>query len=719
MSFLDGASLDPQTTPWAPKVPLAPAPDTPPAPAQKPVVAAMQSQAPDAKAARITPETHPHFFEAPKAASGNDYFATVRKRESGGNDLAWNGVAAGRYQFTPQTWLGVAAAHPELGLKPEDIWNGEKQEAAMRAHTADNTRVLESQGLKATPGNLYMLHFLGAGGGPAFLKAVEVDPALSGASLFPKEAKYNPTIFFDQSGRPRNLGQIYGLMTKDFGGAAAPSAAPEPTETALAPPSATPLIEGRAADESPELPPLPPGAKPITDAQDIAVPEIPPLPPGAKPITTEDAYQQDLGKGPYEAEAEKSKNAPPAGLVKQFGEAKAREMWKDPLVRSSIAVSNATEGALPGGEVGSEFGNVVGAVQMPFGLAENVPGPVGQGASEVNHALNQVGDPAAREQGTIAAQMVPLAKGAAAVKAGATTALEGGGGFANWVKSLASGARGGGVAAASNPTGETDPDKRVKEKMGDVAERTVEGAAIGGAVPAVAGAAKWISKEAASAWGKTVEKAKEELRTGVNAETGKVLTEAERAAREADVQAGTEKLKAAMHEAEAARIEKARQQTEDSAKVRAEKGRDTAAADDPEAAARLKVQVAARMRDRVRDAERVARETTEAEAKAKAAHAETEVKAPAAEQEAKQRAEAARQSVIDKHAEGKTAAPEDVGADLHKTAVEDMKALKDERSEKSGFDKAVKSDGGVPSVPTGQFIEEASELWPNDRQRRR
>ena len=84
----------------------------------------------------------------------------------------------------------------------------------MRALTADNARVLESQGLKATPGNLYMLHFLGAGGGPAFLKAAEVDPTLSGASLFPKEAKYNPTIFFDQSGRPRNLGQIYGLVTR-------------------------------------------------------------------------------------------------------------------------------------------------------------------------------------------------------------------------------------------------------------------------------------------------------------------------------------------------------------------------------------------------------------------------------------------------------------------------------------------------------------------------
>ena len=428
MSFLDGASLDPQTTPWAPKVPLAPTPADPPAPAQKPVVAAMQSQAPDAKAARITPETHPHFFEAPQAASGNDYYATVRKRESGGNDLAWNGVAAGRYQFTPQTWLGVAAAHPELGLRPEDIWNGEKQEAAMRALTADNARVLESQGLKATPGNLYMLHFLGAGGGPAFLKAAEVDPTLSGASLFPKEAKYNPTIFFDQSGRPRNLGQIYGLVTKDFGGAAAPSAAPEPTETALAPPSATPLIEGRAAGKSPKSRRCRPASSRSRPRKASPCPRSRRFRRASSRSRPKGPINRISARGPSRRN-EKSKNAPPAGLVEQFGEAKAREMWKDPLVRSSIAVSNATEGALPGGEVGSEFGNVVGAVQMPFGLAENVPGPVGQGASEVNHVLNQVGDPAAREQGTLAAQNIPLAKGAAAVKAGATTALEGGGSF--------------------------------------------------------------------------------------------------------------------------------------------------------------------------------------------------------------------------------------------------------------------------------------------------
>ena len=52
---------------------------------------------------------------------------------------------------------------------------------------------------------------------------------------------------------------------------------------------------------------------------------------------------------------------------------------------------------------------------------------------------------------------------------------------------------------------------------------------------------------------------------------------------------------------------------------------------------------------------------------------------------------------------------------IHKTAVEDMAALKKERSEKSGFNKAVKSDGGKPSVQTGQFIKEARRLAETTR----
>ena len=54
--------------------------------------------------------------------------------------------------------------------------------------------------------------------------------------------------------------------------------------------------------------------------------------------------------------------------------------------------------------------------------------------------------------------------------------------------------------------------------------------------------------------------------------------------------------------------------------------------------------------------------------------------------------------------------PEALGEQVHETAVADMEKLKAERAEKSGFDKAVKSDGGAPSVPTGKFAAEAKAL---------
>lgn len=620
MNFIDGATLDP-ATPWAPKVPLAPAPTEAPA------------APPEQKSSRITPETHPHFFKAegPSASTVGDYFSTVRRRESAGNDLAWNGVAAGRYQFTPQTWLGVAAAHPELNLRPEDIWSGEKQEAAMRAHTADNARILEEHGLKADPGNLYVVHFLGSGGGPKFLKAMEVDPGANAAALFPREAKYNAPIFFEKDGRPRSLGQVYAAVTKDFGGVSLPSAQP-------AAQGEQPLIEGRAAEVAPaapegEIPPLPAGIKPIEAAVEMPVGDIPPLPAGVKPILTDAAYRQDIHKSPYEVEAERKPDDPPEGLIQQFGEAKAREMWKDPTVRESVAISNATEGYLPGGRVGSEVGNVIGAVQMPFGLAENVPGPIGQGAAEANKFLSRFGDPDARHQGTLAAQLIPIGAGAGAAARGAKSMFEEGPTFAKWAESAIEGGRSAGIAAASTPTGETDPARRAKEKLGDVAVGATTGAALGGAVPGVVGVAKWVGKELGSASGKAARKAAEELRTGVNAETGKVLTEAERAERVATEREGLEKLKA-----------------------------------------------------------------------------ELEERATGAQEKKAAGAEAARQGVIEKHAAGPTSTPEAVGEQIHETAVKDMEALKKERSEKSGFEKAVKSDGGAPSVPTGQFIGDSKRL---------
>lgn len=161
----------------------------------------------------------------PANGPGNDYYAITRKLESGGNDNAVSRnpttgapIAYGRYQFTAGTWRGLGIAHPELGLTGENILDPDKQEAAIRAFTGDNAKILTSQGMEASPANLRMMAFLGAGGGPQFLKAMQTNPDAPAAAMFAREAQANPTIFY-ANGQPRTMAQVYGLLTKAVGGA--------------------------------------------------------------------------------------------------------------------------------------------------------------------------------------------------------------------------------------------------------------------------------------------------------------------------------------------------------------------------------------------------------------------------------------------------------------------------------------------------------------------
>ena len=171
----------------------------------------------------------------------------------------------------------------------------------MRALTADNARVLQQHGLDSSPGNLYMMHFLGTGNGPKFLKAMQGDPASDAAALFPLEAKYNPTIFFhggDES-KPRSVGEVYGMMTKDFGSDGVQTNSVEKPQAQIA----SDAMSDATNDAS--LPPAPPGLK--LDAKSDAQPaapslNMPPPPPGLK-LDLKAAYEQDVSKGGYESEA--------------------------------------------------------------------------------------------------------------------------------------------------------------------------------------------------------------------------------------------------------------------------------------------------------------------------------------------------------------------------------------------------------------------------------
>src|ERR1700722_7142986 len=171
--------------------------------------------------------------------------------------------ATGLYQFLDSTWLsmmrthgakygfaeladriqpdghgGYAVSDPSQKQKILDLRKDPKVSAVIGAEFAlSNKEQLESElGHKVGSPELYLAHFLGAGGAGRFLKAIERNADQPAADLLPQAAQANRAVFYDRhSGRPRPVGDIYQLFARSieskqsqFGGAAefAPATAP-------------------------------------------------------------------------------------------------------------------------------------------------------------------------------------------------------------------------------------------------------------------------------------------------------------------------------------------------------------------------------------------------------------------------------------------------------------------------------------------------------------
>lgn len=182
------------------------------------------------------------------------YLFNQAKSESGLNPRAQaqGSSASGLFQFIDQSWLGAVktyGAKHGLGWAADAIqrrqdgsWSVDpsardavfalrKQpdaSAMMAAEFAsDNAQGLQSAlGRPANGTDLYFAHFLGLEGATKFLKAAGTSPDTSAAALFPREARSNRSIFYDDAGSARSLGQVYALMGRKLGGDAAGPAAP-------------------------------------------------------------------------------------------------------------------------------------------------------------------------------------------------------------------------------------------------------------------------------------------------------------------------------------------------------------------------------------------------------------------------------------------------------------------------------------------------------------
>jgi hypothetical protein len=100
---------------------------------------------------------------------------------------------------------------------------------------------------------LYLAHFMGAGGAAKFLNSRDINGDAIGAQLFPQAAKANKNIFHDRAtGRPRTLDQIYNLFDKKFNGGT-----PSPTLTATSTPPSGVAVSGSAMAPA-AIPPVDP-----------------------------------------------------------------------------------------------------------------------------------------------------------------------------------------------------------------------------------------------------------------------------------------------------------------------------------------------------------------------------------------------------------------------------------------------------------------------------
>lgn len=125
--------------------------------------------------------------------------------------------ATGLFQFINSTWKATLKKYgAKYGLGQDADPKDPRANALMGAEfLKENANALKSirpDGVNAT--DLYIAHFLGAGGAKKFFSA---GPNAIGANVFPEAARANGSIFYNNK-QPRTLGEIYQLFKKTVEG---------------------------------------------------------------------------------------------------------------------------------------------------------------------------------------------------------------------------------------------------------------------------------------------------------------------------------------------------------------------------------------------------------------------------------------------------------------------------------------------------------------------
>lgn len=182
------------------------------------------------------------------------YLVAAAKIESNLNPSAAapTSSARGLYQFIEQTWLGTVkeagasfgygreaaaitrnasgeydVADPAMRREILQLRNDPVANSAMAGvlTQSNSARLTDALGRKPVDGELYIAHFLGAGGASRLISAAENNPKADATQMFPQAASANRSIFYDRSGNARSVSQVYSELTGRFSAAAnSPSA---------------------------------------------------------------------------------------------------------------------------------------------------------------------------------------------------------------------------------------------------------------------------------------------------------------------------------------------------------------------------------------------------------------------------------------------------------------------------------------------------------------
>ena len=225
------------------------------------------------------------------------YLLNQARLESGlnPNARARTSSATGLFQFIDQTWLGMVRRHgaehglgwaaaqvrqgpngryyvadPALRRQILDLRRQPEAASAMAAeYAADNGRYLEGRlGRPMEPVDLYLAHFLGAGGAARFLRAHESSPGAPAAVMLPQAARANRPIFYNRDGSMRSFAEIRARFAGKFasGNQSGPVRRPAPVQR----PPAPSFRDGAVRTAAFDMPQLPRARTAMLDANPLA-----------------------------------------------------------------------------------------------------------------------------------------------------------------------------------------------------------------------------------------------------------------------------------------------------------------------------------------------------------------------------------------------------------------------------------------------------------------